>query len=103
MNTSCKSLTTCSWVVSVLFVELILVHASAGAEAHYLPAGSPDVIAILPDPPTSGTAEDTADLAEVESVVKHRTAAENTRGKSESDFGLESFAVSAGPTLDPSK
>ncbi len=82
-----------------LLVAFVAIPTVASAQDQYLPPGKPDPIALLPAPPVADSAEQAADLAEVESVVAHRTPQDAARGKAESDFSLATFSSAAGVNL----
>src|SRR5579871_4347943 len=76
----------CVLLSTLVFIDTF--ESLNAAERHYLAPDQPDILDLLPPPPEPDSAEQAADLAEVQSIVKHRTSAENVRGKSETDFGL---------------
>ncbi len=79
------------------------ITSTVTAQDRYLPPGKPDPIALLPAPPATNSPEQAADLAEVESVVAHRTPQDVARGKEESDFSLTTFSTAAGMDLHSDK
>ena len=44
-------------------VALLLILITVSAQDHYLPAGKPDVLTLLPQPPAADSPEQAADLA----------------------------------------
>jgi acid phosphatase (class A) len=92
-----------SAVLMINAAVLVFTASVAVAQDRYLPAGKPDVFALLPSPPAPSSPEQNADLAEVESVVKNRTPQEEARGKSESDFTYATFSMAIGPILQADK
>ena len=82
--------------VLALVAFLAIRVAPLAAQEHYLPAGKPDPIAILPVPPAADSPEQAAELAEVQYAVKHRTASELAHGKAETDLSLKTFAATIG-------
>jgi acid phosphatase (class A) len=87
----------------VLPVILVAVSTFVWAQDRYLPPSKPDPIALLPAPPAADSAEQAADLEEVESVVAHRTPQDVARGKEESEFSLATFSTPAGINLQSNK
>jgi acid phosphatase (class A) len=79
------------------------VAAPLSAQDRYLPLSKPDAVALLPAPPAADSAEQAADLAEVQSAAKNRTPEDAARGKSESDLSLATFASTVGPAFNPDK
>ena len=57
----------------VLAAQLVLPRLQGADRLNYLPAGSPDVVALLPPPPATGSAEAAADLATTRNVSHART------------------------------
>ncbi len=70
---------------------------------HYLSAGKPDVIALLPPPPLPGSPEQDADMAEVRSVVHAATTGDVNVAISQRKFSIESFAPAIGAFFQPGK
>src|SRR5262245_25091070 len=78
--------------------------------ASILPAGScfletnrPDGIALLPPPPTPGTAEYDADLATVRAVFKGRTSQQKKDADKSSSLSIFNFAEAIGPGFQAGK
>jgi acid phosphatase (class A) len=86
-----------------LLVILVAISSVVSAQDRYLAPGKPDPIALLPAPPAADSAEQAADLEEVESVVAHRTPQDVARGKAESDFNLATFSTTIGINLASDK
>jgi acid phosphatase (class A) len=77
---------------------------AASAQDHYLPAGKPDVLALLPSPPAADSAEQAADLAETVAAHKTCTAEEKARAESEEKkFSVVNFAPMVGPAFQLDK
>src|SRR5579871_1143083 len=76
------------WLASTLILFGLLLQPLFAEEFHYLSAGQLDPVAILPPPPTSGSAEQAADLATV---------------KSEEHFDAFVFAPAIGPFFQHGK
>ncbi|HTB80929.1 MAG TPA: phosphatase PAP2 family protein [Opitutaceae bacterium] len=86
-----------------VFLVFALLVAPFRAAAQYLPAGRPDVVALLAPPPAPGSAEQAADLAEAFAVYSARTPAEEAAAKAESKFTPFAFARAIGPWFQPGK
>ena len=79
-------------VLAALFLAL-----AAHLPAAYLPAGTPDVIALLAPPPAAGSAEARADLEETYAVYTAATPAEHAQGTDENKLTIFHFAPAIGP------
>ena len=73
------------------------------AEDHYLASGHPDGVALLAPPPATGSAEEAADLASVQSVFKARTPDETSRAEKEEGLSFSLFEPAVGPVFQPGK
>src|SRR5579872_1282216 len=87
------------------FALFCLVSASPlrAQETHYLAAGQPDSAAILAPPPLPGSAEQTADMAEVIAIHHACTTNEATVAFSEKKFSIFTFAPAIGTFFQPGK
>lgn len=68
------------------WLALSLVLPLQAAAPHYLQAGQPDPISLLPPPPLAGSAEQAADLASVIAVHRESSAVDTAMAKSEKKF-----------------
>jgi acid phosphatase (class A) len=84
-------------VATALFATT--VHAASG----YLPAGQPDVVALLAPPPEADSFEQASDLAAVQAAFKNRAKADEELGKVQKEITFYSFAPVIGPVLDVEK
>jgi acid phosphatase (class A) len=73
------------------------------AASGYLPAGQPDVVALLAPPPEADSPEQATDLAAVQMAFKNRTKADEELGKAQKEITFYSFAPVIGPVLDVEK
>src|SRR5262249_41483133 len=73
------------------------------AASGYIPAGQPDVVALLAPPPEADSPEQAADLAAVEAAFKNRTKADEELSKAQKEITFYSFAPVIGPVLDVEK
>jgi hypothetical protein len=73
------------------------------AETHYLPPGQPDAIALLAPPPLPDSAEQAADLAEVQAVCRAAPSNDVAAAKSEKKFTMFTFAPAIGDFFQPGK
>jgi acid phosphatase (class A) len=64
---------------------------------HYLPAGQPDAVAILPPPPLTGSPEQAADMATVVAVHGACTTNEAIAAFAEKKFDVFNFIPAVGP------
>src|SRR5258707_977478 len=71
--------------------------------AAYLPAGTPDTIALLAPPPTAGSGEDKSDLENTFVIHTTATPAELARAKDENKLTIFLFAPGMGPWFAPGK
>jgi len=81
---------------------VVFARASLAASG-YLPAGQPDVVALLAPPPEANSPEQATDLAAVEAAFKNRTKADEQLGKAQKEITFYSFAPVIGPVLDVEK
>jgi acid phosphatase (class A) len=101
---SIMKINSCRSYTCLFFAAMVaLIASTVTAQDRYLPSGKPDPIVLLPAPPAANSPEQAADLAEVESVVAHRTPQDIARGKEESDFSLATFSTAAGMDLHSDK
>jgi acid phosphatase (class A) len=91
--------------IIVALTSLVVVSVSFGADElpHYLRRGQPDFVALLPPPPTPGSAEQAADLASTVAVHKTCTPEEIAAAKSEQGLDIFVFAPAIGPFFQPGK
>lgn len=73
----------------------------AARQLNYLDAGTPDAIALLPPPPTAGSAEAAADLATTRTVSKARTVEQTAEATAGIRLTVFSFAPAIGPWFRP--
>src|SRR5262249_26094533 len=73
------------------------------AASGYIPAGQPDVVALLAPPPEADSPEQAADLAAVEVAFKNRTKADVDLAKAQKEITFYSFAPVIGPVLNVEK
>ncbi|MEP6662481.1 MAG: phosphatase PAP2 family protein [Verrucomicrobiota bacterium] len=74
-----------------------------GQKENYLPPHTPDGIALLSPPPAAGSAEQAADLALSESVVRARTEEEVAQGTKSASLSIFNFAPAIGDFFQPGK
>ncbi|HZZ28386.1 MAG TPA: phosphatase PAP2 family protein [Pirellulales bacterium] len=89
-------------LLAVLFV--VAAASPSFAQDHYLPAGKPDVLTLLPPPPAADSPEQAADLAET--VAAHKTITAEEKAKAEAEekkFSVASFASTIGPAFQLNK
>lgn len=90
--------------LSRLFLLTALTAAGvAGLSAAYLPAGTPDTIALLAPPPAAGSAEAKADLENTWVIHSSATAAELALAKDENKLTIFHFAPAIGAWFVPGK
>ena len=87
----------------ILFALAAAVAPLRAADAHYLPAGQPDAVALLAPPPLPGSPEQAADLAEVRSVCHGAPSNEIADAFSERKFSVFNFAPAVGDFFQPGK
>ena len=85
-----------------LLVALAAVGAT-GLFAGYLPAGTPDTIALLAPPPAAGSAEAKADLENTFVIHSSATPAEIALAKDENKLTIFHFAPAIGAWFTPGK
>lgn len=73
------------------------------AELNYLPDGKPNVVALLAPPPAAGSAEQAADLAEVEAVEHSAPSNDVALAFSQKEFSIFTFTPDIGPFFQPGK
>jgi len=89
-------------ILLAIFAASVLaptVYAASG----YLPAGQPDVVALLAPPPEADSPEQASDLAAVQAAFKNRTKADEQLGKAQKEITFYSFVPVIGPVLDVEK
>jgi acid phosphatase (class A) len=91
--------------LATIFFSLVLAIAPLHAQTHdsYLPAGQPDVIALLAPPPLPYSMEQAADLTEVKSVYHAATSNEIAAAYSEKEFSVFNFSPAIGDFFQPGK
>lgn len=72
-------------------------------ELHYLQPGQPDAIALLAPPPLANSPEQSADLAEVESVAHSASKPDIAAAMSEHKLGVFTFTPAIGGFFQPGK
>ncbi len=92
-----------SSVFLLLAVAVAPLRAVAEEQLHYLPAGKPDVVALLAPPPLPDSMEQAADLAEVKAVYHAATSNEITAAYSEKEFSIFNFTPAIGVFFQPGK
>ncbi len=85
----------------VLFALAVSVAPLRAADAHYLPTGKPDAIALLAPPPLPDSPEQAADIAEVQSVSRAASSNEVASALAEKKFNAFSFAPAIGDFFRP--
>ena len=85
----------------LLFAALLAVTVSLPAA--YLPAGTPDVTALLCPPPAAGSAEDKLDLESASTVHTAATPAEIALGRDENTLTIYHYAPAIGAWFTPGK
>ncbi len=73
------------------------------AGAPYLAPGHPDGVALLAPPPTTGSAEEAADLIAVRSAFQARTPTEKDRAMKDAGLSFSLFEPAVGPVFQPGK
>jgi acid phosphatase (class A) len=87
----------------VLTALLLLPRLQGAGQPGYLPAGSPDSIALLPPPPATGTAEAAADLATTRTVSQARTSEQKAEAAAEIKLTIFCFSSAIGPWFQPGR
>ena len=77
--------------------------AAARLPAGYLPAGTPDAVALLAPPPAAGSGEDKFDLEATYTVHTTATPAEIALGRDENKLTIFHFAPAVGTWFVPGK
>jgi acid phosphatase (class A) len=88
---------------ALLLCLLFLAAPPLLAESHYLPAGRPDGVALLPPPPAPGSAEEAADLLAARAVFNGRTEAEKDHAFKTASLSIFLYAPAIGPCFEPGK
>jgi acid phosphatase (class A) len=86
----------------VAFGFLVFTHAYAG-ETKYLAANTPDVIALLPAPPSADSLENQTELDTTYRVYSACPPEQLARSKDENKLTLFHFAPAIGPWFQPGK
>jgi len=82
------------------FILYLLISAAPLlAQEHYLAAGHPDAIALLPPPPAPGSAEQAADLASAKAVFGGRSGVEEQRAVADDSLAFSLFRPAIGPAF----
>jgi acid phosphatase (class A) len=87
-------------LVPAAVAAAIFLSASPDLQAQensYLAPGQPDFVALLAPPPAPGSAEETADLNSVRSVVKTRSPQDINTAKRDEDLSYQIFGDAIGP------
>ncbi len=87
----------------ILLALAVAVAPVQAGQAHYLPAGEPDAIALLAPPPLPDSPEQAADLATVQSVSRAAPSNEIAAGLAEKKFSVFNFAPAVGDFFQPGK
>ena len=85
----------------ILCALALAIAPSRAAQTHYLPAGEPDAVALLAPPPLPDSAEQAADLAEVQSVSRAVPGNEIAAALAEKKFTVFNFAPAIGDSFRP--
>jgi acid phosphatase (class A) len=89
--------------VLALSLLLFLPSLHGKDDFKYLSDDSPDVIALLPDPPAAGSAEAAADLATTRAVSRARTPEQAAKVAAGADLTLFSFSPAIGSWFEPGR
>jgi acid phosphatase (class A) len=89
--------------VPMLFALLLVLAPVYAQQAHYLPPGEPDVVALLPPPPLPDSPEQAADMAVVRSVCRAAPSNEVAMATAEKKFSILNFAPAIGDFFQPGK
>jgi acid phosphatase (class A) len=73
------------------------------AQEHYLPAGQPDAMALLPPPPLPGSPEQAADMQEVRTVSRSAPSDDVAVAFTEKEFTIFNFTPAIGAFFQPGK
>jgi len=90
-------------LIAVLCVTFALPLCAQEALTHYLPAGKPDAMALLPPPPLPGSPEQAADMQEVREVSQAAPANDVAVAFTEKEFTIFNFTPEIGPFFQPGK
>jgi len=88
---------------NIILVVAVLLLTAATLNAGYLPAGKPDVIALLAPPPAPGSAEDRADLEEAYTVSSAAPDKLVARARDEDKLDIFHFAPAIGSWFQSGK
>jgi acid phosphatase (class A) len=98
------------WLTPILFSLVVAVmplraddQMAQPSQRHYLAAGKPDAIALLAPPPLRDSAEQAADMAEVQAVYHAATSNEIAAAYSEKKFSIFNFTPAIGDFFQPGK
>ena len=96
-----------SWLLALLLFVCFSVPASGRAQQvkalHYLRAGQPDVVELLPPPPLPDSAEQAADMASVVAVCHGCSTNDAALALAEKKFSVANFAPALGECAQPGK
>jgi acid phosphatase (class A) len=90
-------------IAPILFALFLGIAPLRAADTHYLPAGEPNAVALLAPPPLPNSAEQNADLAEVESICHGAPSNEIAAALTEKNFSAFTFAPEIGAFFTPDK
>jgi len=85
-----------------LAIAIAPLHAADG-QANYLPPGEPQATVLLAPPPLSDSAEQAADLAEVQAVAHSASSDDKAAAFSEKKFDVFNFTPAVGDFFQPGK
>jgi len=91
------------WILLVCLMATLVFERVSRAASGYLPAGQPDVVALLAPPPEADSPEQTSDLAAVQAAFRGRTKADEELAKAQKEITFYSFAPIIGPVLNIEK
>lgn len=90
-------------LIAVLCLSFVLPLCAQEALTHYLPAGQPDAMALLPPPPLAGSPEQAADMQEVRDVSRAAPSNDVAVAFTEKEFTIFNFTPAIGPFFQPGK
>lgn len=90
-------------LASILFAWSLSATPLHAKDLHYLNPGEPDAIALLAPPPAANSAEQAADLTEVESVAHSAPPADVAAAKAEHKLTVFAFTPVIGDFFQPGK
>jgi acid phosphatase (class A) len=94
----------CKQIAAVVVLAVAAAIAPLrAADTHYLPVGQPDATVLLAPPPLPGSAEQAADLAEVQAVFHAAPSNEVAAAFFERRFGIFNFSHAIGDFFQPGK